>query len=86
MRENLILVGGGSLAMEILGYICDIYDNKKMPKIFFFSKSGNKSDMIKIYKEIKFLKKIPKTFNFKNSNFVICTGDEKKKRSIFHKI
>lgn len=85
MRENLILVGGGSLAMEILGYICDVYENKKMPNIFFFSKSGNKSDMIRIYKKIKFLKKIPRSFNSKNSNFVICTGDEKKRDQYFTK-
>lgn len=76
MKNNLIIIGAGSFAFELLNYICEIFEPSYLKKIFFLGEVKKKNEFNKIYNKCFFIKKIPKYLNKNNTNFIIAHGNE----------
>ena len=76
MKNNLIIIGAGNLAFEVLNYVCEIFKPIHLKKVFLLGEVKNKSEFNKIYNKCLFIKKIPKYLNKKNTNFIIAHGNE----------
>ena len=77
MKNNLIIIGAGSLALELLNYIYDIFEDIKLKKIYFLGNVKNKKQFIDIHKNSFFINSLPNNLKKNNSNFIISNGDEK---------
>ena len=84
MKNNLIIIGAGSFAFEVLNYIYEIYKPIKK-KIFFLGYQINKNEFKNIYSNCLFIKKIPNYLKKNNTNFVVAYGDEKLRSKYFRK-
>tara|TARA_A100001015_G_scaffold62685_1_gene69169 strand:- start:2421 stop:3068 length:648 start_codon:yes stop_codon:yes gene_type:complete len=85
MKNNLIIIGAGSFAFEILNYIYEIFGPIKKKKIFFLGKPINKNELKKTHKNSIFIKKIPNYLKKDNTNFVVGHGNENLRSKYFKK-
>lgn len=85
MKNNLIIIGAGSFAFEVLNYIYEIFEPIKKKKIFFLGNQTNKNEFKKIHRNCLFIKKIPNYLKKDNTNFVIGHGNEKLRSKYFKK-
>jgi UDP-N-acetylbacillosamine N-acetyltransferase len=85
MKNNLIIIGSGSFALEILNYFCEIFKPKKTKKIYFLGTTNNKNNFYKIHENSFFVKKIPTKLNKVNTNFIIAYGNEILRSKYFKK-
>jgi len=85
MKNNLIIIGAGSLAFEILNYFCEIFKPTKTKKIYFLGKNENKNEFYKIHNNCFFIEKVPTHLNRENTNFIIGYGDEILRSKYFKK-
>ncbi len=83
MKNNLIIIGAGGLAFEIINYIHEIFESTKSKKIFFFGDAKNKKEFKKIHNNCIFIKKIPNYLKKNNTNFIIGYGNENLRNKYF---
>ena len=76
MKNNLIIIGAGSFAFEVLNYISEIFKPIEIKKIFFFGEVKNINEFKKIYDNCFFIHKIPNYLNRNNTNFIVAHGNE----------
>ncbi|WP_415286594.1 hypothetical protein ABXT46_00730 [Candidatus Pelagibacter sp. Uisw_104] len=85
MKNNLIIIGAGSFAFEVLNYISEIFKPIEIKKIFFFGEVKNINEFKKIYDNCFFIHKIPNYLNRNNTNFIVAHGNENLRSKYFKK-
>ena len=85
MKNNLIIIGAGSFAFEILNYISEIFKPIEIKKIFIFGEVKNKNEFNTIYDNCFFIKKIPNYLKRHNTNFIVAHGNENLRSKYFKK-
>jgi UDP-N-acetylbacillosamine N-acetyltransferase len=83
MKNNLIIIGAGGIAFEVLNYISEIFKPIEIKKIFIFGKVKNKNEFNGLYNKCFFINKIPNYLKKHNTNFIVAHGNENLRSKYF---